>query len=183
MLFCLWQIHSAVNEKQENDLLQQEKIEQTVSKTAEANPLPPKLKKPIVPELPCPEDNNYEKGLLVIREVEVTAYDLSVQSCGKPIGSKGYGITASGYNLSNKSRIEARTIAVDPRIIPMGKEVRVSFADPKMKKYDGIYVARDTGGAVKGYKIDLFMGDFRSHQPAAETINFGVQKAKATVFL
>ena len=118
----------------------------------------------------------------VIHDVTVTAYDLSVQSCGKPIGSRGYGMTASGYDISNKSRKEAKTIAVDPRVIPLGKKVEITFKEPHLKKYNGIYIARDTGGAIKGNKIDLFMGDFRSNKPAAEAVNFGVQKATVKVF-
>ena len=44
----------------------------------------------------------------------VTAYDLSVQSCGKPIGHPAYGITASGYSLVGHTWYSVRVIAVDP---------------------------------------------------------------------
>lgn len=118
-----------------------------------------------------------------INNVKVTAYDLSVQSCGKPIDSHGYGVTASGYDLSNQSREEAKTIAVDPYFIPLGTKVEVIFEDEHLQKYNGIYIARDTGSAIQGSNIDIFMGDFRSEYPAEETVDFGVQKANLKVFL
>lgn len=118
-----------------------------------------------------------------IHNVSVTAYDLSIQSCGKQIGSHGYGVTASGYDLSNQSREEAKTIAVDPNYIPLGRKVEVIFEDEHLQKYNGIYIARDTGGAIQGHHIDIFMGDFQSEYPAEETVRFGVQKARLKVFL
>lgn len=51
-----------------------------------------------------------------------------------------------------------RTIAVDPRVIPLGSKVRMNGRE---------YVAEDTGGAIKGKRIDLFVG---SH---SETMKFG----------
>ena len=96
-----------------------------------------------------------------------TAYDLSVASCGKSKSSPGYGVTASGFDLSNLSRTEAMTIAVDPDIIPLGSIVRIECED---SKYDGVYTARDIGSAIKGNKLDIFIPD------GDEAIEFGVQK-------
>ena len=45
---------------------------------------------------------------------------------------------------------EGRTIAVDPRVIPYGTEVRIG---------DHIFVAEDRGGSIKGKRIDVFMED------------------------
>ena len=39
-----------------------------------------------------------------------------------------------------------RTIAVDPRIIPLGSKVEINGR---------IYIAEDTGGAIKGNRIDM----------------------------
>lgn len=111
----------------------------------------------------------------------VTAYDLSVQSCGKEIGHPNYGLTASGFNLTGLSREEAMSIAVDRNIIPMGSKVQITFTNPNYTQYNGIYTARDTGGAIKNYKIDLFMGDFQNNQPSQEALNFGVTKAEVTI--
>ena len=89
----------------------------------------------------------------------VTAYDLSVESCGKAPGHPGYGITASGFNLAGHTLESARAIAVDPNVIPIGSKVRISFTDDNMKRYDGVYTAVDTGGAIKGNRIDLYVGE------------------------
>ena len=65
--------------------------------------------------------------------------------------NKSDGITASGTKAAS-----GRTIAVDPEVIPYGTTVII----------DGhAYVAEDCGGAIKGRRIDIFMG---SHQEALE---------------
>lgn len=113
--------------------------------------------------------------------VKVTAYDLSVQSTGKAVGHPHYGLTATGYNLAGHTRETARTIAVDPAVIPLNSKVKLTFKDERLKKYNGIYYAKDTGGAIIGNHIDLFMGDTQSNYPSSEAINFGVQSAKLDV--
>lgn len=114
-------------------------------------------------------------------DVRVTAYDLSVESCGRPVGSSGYGITASGVSLAGQSLWSARAIAVDPSVIPLGSKVQLSFENPAMQQYNGVYTAVDTGGAIVGNKIDLFMGDYGNNAEADEVMSFGVQNAKAVV--
>ena len=70
----------------------------------------------------------------------------------------GDGITASGTQAT-----AGRTIAVDPEVIPYGTTVII----------DGhAYVAEDCGGAIKGRRIDIFMG---SHQ---EALKAGVKVAE-----
>lgn len=51
-----------------------------------------------------------------------------------------------------------RTIAVDPKLIRLGNKVRMNGKE---------YIAEDTGGAIKGKRIDLFVG---SH---SEAMKFG----------
>lgn len=111
----------------------------------------------------------------------VTSYDLSVDSCGKPMGHKGYGITASGYSLVGHTWDSARAIAVDPRVIPMGSKVRVTFTNDSYKKYDGVYTAVDTGGAIKGNIIDFFMGDFSQNKAHDSVWAFGRTKANVEI--
>ena len=61
------------------------------------------------------------------------------------------------------------TVAVDPRVIPLGSRLTI-------EGFPGvIFRAEDTGGAVVGNKIDIFM-DTR-----AECIQFGVQTRVVTV--
>jgi 3D (Asp-Asp-Asp) domain-containing protein/peptidoglycan hydrolase CwlO-like protein len=57
------------------------------------------------------------------------------------------GITATGYNI--KENPNMKLIAVDPSIIPLGSKVWVEGY--------GEAIAGDTGGAIKGHKIDVLM--------------------------
>jgi len=71
-----------------------------------------------------------------------TAYDASYESCGKHPGDPYYGITRSGL------RVRPGIVAVDPRVIPLGTWLYVEGY--------GEALAADTGGAIKGNKIDLY---------------------------
>jgi 3D (Asp-Asp-Asp) domain-containing protein len=111
----------------------------------------------------------------------ITAYDLSISSCGKSRGNKGYGITKDGTNLQNHSWSSARTISSDPKLIPLGTKVELKFIDTNYKKYDGVYICRDAGSAIIQNKIDLFLGDFHNQKRSKEAINFGITQAIVTI--
>lgn len=100
-------------------------------------------------------------------------YDLSVASCGKKKNHPLYGVTANGFNLKGLNWEEARTIAVDRNIIPLGSTVKIKFIDDKFSFLDGEYTARDVGGAIKGYKIDLYFGE----DAYKECMNLGITEA------
>lgn len=69
---------------------------------------------------------------------------MSVQATGYSTQQPGLSThTATGIDL----RVNSRVIAVDPRIIPLGSLVEVQGM--------GVYVAGDTGGAIKGRIIDI----------------------------
>jgi len=100
-------------------------------------------------------DGSVPAGVKEHRKIKMkaTAYDLSVESCGKKRSHPQYGISFSG------TRVKAgRTIAVDPDVIPIGSRVYISFPG-KYKRLDGFYVAEDTGRLVKGNKVDIFLGE------------------------
>lgn len=86
--------------------------------------------------------------------MKATAYDLSVESCGKVPGDIGYGITYSG------TKARPGVIAVDRRVIPLGAKVYVESTDGT-RDY-GFAIAEDTGSAIKGNRIDIFIGDRKS---------------------
>ncbi|MDP4224885.1 MAG: 3D domain-containing protein [Bacteroidota bacterium] len=84
-----------------------------------------------------------------------TFYDNQHESTGKYPNNSGYGITASGRHTQ-----EGITIAVDPRVIPLGTWVEIAYNDPftgeiKIEKRR----ADDTGGAIKGNKIDIYLAN------------------------
>lgn len=79
----------------------------------------------------------------VINNVTLTAYSAGASSTGKSSGNPSYGLTSSGARVS-----EGRTIAVDPKVIPMGWWVYIDGI--------GFRRAEDTGSAVKGNVIDVY---------------------------
>ncbi|MFF2484423.1 ubiquitin-like domain-containing protein [Paenibacillus sp. NPDC058071] len=83
------------------------------------------------------------KAKKVIKNVTLTAYTADVESTGKDEDHPDYGITASGTKVR-----EGRTIAVDPKIIPIGWWVYIEGI--------GFRRAEDTGSAIKGNKIDVY---------------------------
>jgi 3D (Asp-Asp-Asp) domain-containing protein len=90
------------------------------------------------------ENFSYSKVLTC----NATAYDLSFQSCGKNPGHPAYGITATG------TRARYGTVAVDPKVIPLGTRMYIETEDGSFVY--GYCIAEDTGGAIKGNKVDLF---------------------------
>jgi 3D (Asp-Asp-Asp) domain-containing protein len=69
------------------------------------------------------------------------------------------------------TRIREGIIAVDPHVIPLGSQVYIQFPDGH-----GTYaVAEDTGGAIKGHRIDIAKNNVR------EAENFGIQQVKVFV--
>ncbi len=104
-----------------------------------------------------------------------TAYDLSFASCGKKPSHPQYGITASGLDLKRKS-LEDRYIAVDKNKIKLGSKVHIEFYGD-YSHLTGYYTAVDTGGAIKGNRVDIFFG---SGDVSQAVKNFGRRQVKVT---
>ena len=108
-------------------------------------------------------------GLRFSNEMDMvaTAYDLSYESTGKNPGDPYYGITASG------AKAQPGTVAVDPSVIPLGTKLYVASTDGSPDY--GFATALDTGSAIKGYRIDLFMEDNQ------DALNFGIRQVKVYI--
>lgn len=104
----------------------------------------------IEPDISIESNSN----LVSLGEFKLTAYCPCSKCCGKWAG----GATASGV-----MPVANHTIAVDTRVIPFGTKVVINGVT---------YTAEDTGGAIKGNRIDIY---FDNHQTA---LNFGVQYAE-----
>lgn len=113
------------------------------------------------PETEAPETEP-EVQEIPLGSFKLTAYCGCTKCCGKNAkkGPDGewLAITRSGVRAQKN-----HTIAVDPKVIPLGSKVRIG---------DIIYTAEDTGGKwVQGNHIDIFFGD---HEKARQ---FGCQRA------
>ncbi|HEX8453710.1 MAG TPA: 3D domain-containing protein [Longimicrobium sp.] len=71
-------------------------------------------------------------------------------------------MSSTAYCLRGLMRTGVRTrdgmAAADPRVLPLGSLVRVSHPDGRPI---GVFVVMDTGGAVRGNKIDIYMDSCR----------------------
>ena len=95
-----------------------------------------------------------------------TAYTLDpAETGGKEPGHPAYGITKSGLPA------EPGVIAVDPDVIPLFTRVYIETADGTWLDY-GMAVAGDTGSAINGLEVDLFMWD------KSEALRWGRREVK-----
>jgi 3D (Asp-Asp-Asp) domain-containing protein len=85
-----------------------------------------------------------------------------------------FGATAYCKGLTTASGVAVRAgiAAADPTLLPVGSVIDVSTPDPK---YSGIYTVLDTGPAIKGYLIDIYM--WSCH----EALEFGRMPIQLTV--
>lgn len=87
---------------------------------------------------------------------------------------------STAYCLRGTMRTGVRTrdgmMAADPAVLPLGSVVRVSHPDGRLI---GIFVVMDTGGSVRGNKIDLWFPDcgeaedWGTRSVVAEVIDIG----------
>lgn len=98
------------------------------------------------------------------RLVTATAYTSGPESTGKRPGHPQYGLTFTGTHAT-----EGRTIAVDPGLIPLGSLVYIH-------ELGETRIAEDTGGAIKGPRIDLYMDQ------VGDAINWGIRRVRIQVY-
>jgi 3D (Asp-Asp-Asp) domain-containing protein len=93
----------------------------------------------------------------------------SMRSKGRKFLAFAY--TSRRLTSEGKKPIAGTTIAADPRVLPIGTRVRITEAGG----YSGIYTVSDTGGAIKGRKIDVFVRNY------AEARQFGRKQVYVAV--
>ncbi|MEK7818118.1 MAG: 3D domain-containing protein [Actinomycetota bacterium] len=88
-----------------------------------------------------------------------------------PAGGSSFSMTATAYCLGGRTAsgmpVGRGVIAVDPGVIPLGSRVHVSGY--------GDAIAADTGGAIRGNKIDVWL-------PCGEAYAWGVRSVTVTVY-
>jgi rare lipoprotein A len=82
--------------------------------------------------------------------------------------------TATAYSLRGRTAsgrpVSRGLIAADPAVLPLGTRVRLDAGS-----FSGDYVVADTGGAVRGRRIDIWTPSTR------EAMKFGRRLIKLTV--
>ena len=130
---------SKVNEKEKELVAASEAAKAKAAKEAEENSKQSK-------EVAANNSNSSEGQTLSRGESNSGSYSKVMMM--EATAYAGHGITASG-NPTNRNPNGYSTIAVDPRVIPMYSKVYVEGY--------GYAIALDTGGAIQGNRIDLFM--------------------------
>lgn len=100
---------------------------------------------------------------------------------GVPSSSAGGGaaqqiFTATAYCTGTVTatgrRPNERTVAADPAVLPMGTRIRLSGLEAR---YNREYVVGDTGGQIRGRRLDLYMRD------CDEAVAFGRRTVRVSV--
>ena len=91
-----------------------------------------------------------------------------------PTESEGVHYVATAYSLRGRTAsgryVSKGIIAADPRVLPLGSRVRLEAGS-----WSGEYLVADTGGRIRGRKIDIWTPSSR------EAMRFGRRKVKLTV--
>jgi 3D (Asp-Asp-Asp) domain-containing protein len=116
-----------------------------------------------------------EKVLEVAGQIPETAPEIAPAKTAEAAqGSPFQMFSATAYSLRGRTAsgqsVTRGLIAADPRVLPIGTRVRVE-AGP----WTGEYLVADTGGAIKGRKIDIWTPSSR------EAMQFGRRAVKLTV--
>jgi 3D (Asp-Asp-Asp) domain-containing protein len=119
----------------------------------------------------------------VTSEISEIAPKTGIRTSANPIApkpavenpnSEGVHYVATAYSLRGKTAsgkyVSQGIIAADPRILPLGSRVRLEAG-----AWSGEYLVADTGGAIRGRKIDIWTPSSR------EAMRFGRRKVKLTV--
>ncbi|PHE70486.1 3D domain-containing protein [Bacillus wiedmannii] len=157
---------SSLNE-QVNDLSNQleqtkQKLEAAEKKAKELESKPVASSPPKVLSAPIPTQNSNWKDFIA------TAY--TTHANGDKFSAAKWGnLTATGTTVK-----QGRTIAVDKNVIPLGSKVEIQFP-PEYSHLNGVYIAEDTGNAITGNKIDVYLDSI-------EVINqFGIRNIKLRI--
>jgi 3D (Asp-Asp-Asp) domain-containing protein len=85
------------------------------------------------------------------------------------------GFEATAYSIDGKTAsgkmARPGIVAADPDVLPMGSRIRVHDAGP----YSGEYEVADTGRAIKGHEIDIYV------EKQSEAVRFGRRRVRVEV--
>ena len=82
--------------------------------------------------------------------------------------SNGVGGVPKNATTATGTKTRYGVVAVDPKLVPLGSTLTI-------EGYDGIFVAEDTGGAIKGPALDIWLPD------PAQAKRYGTQYRRVTI--
>ena len=137
--------------------------------TDDPNYIPPSKQPADVTEPAATEPEKQEPELISLGRFKLTAYCGCRKCCGKyadnrPVDENGEVIVTGSIGVRLYAGV---SIAVDPRVIPYHTQVVIN---------GHTYTAHDTGGNIKGNRIDVYFDD---HD---EAWDFGTQYAEVFVY-
>jgi len=110
-------------------------------------------------------DSKYAARLATLHETSALPFPGARLAFSATAYCKGI-VTASGVP------VQSGVAAADPELLPVGSVIEV---DSLPQKYNGIYTVMDTGPAVQGRQLDIYMWSCNEAQ------QFGRQAARITV--
>lgn len=121
------------------------------------------------------------------RKENQTTTRKSSKTTVKVSGNKQIQMKATAYNIEGNeqwgdltamgTKVRHGVVAVDPKVIPLGTKLYVSGYDsPLLPKGGFVAIAEDTGGAIKGNRIDIYID-----APTHRVSDFGIQNVKVTI--
>jgi 3D (Asp-Asp-Asp) domain-containing protein len=118
------------------------------------------------------EDSNGSTAVMVATDATSAIANNVVSNLQPAAPPTNY--TATAYSLIGKTasgrRVSKGVIAADPSVLPLGTRVRLDAG-----AYSGEYLVADTGGSVRGKRIDIWTPSGR------EAVRFGRRSVKLTV--
>ena len=111
--------------------------------------------------------NSDGSGVLTFQSGDTLTYSKVITASATAYTAKAGAHTASGRVVS------VGCVAVDPKVIPLGSKLYITTTNGKIVY--GMAVAADTGGAIKGNKVDLFYNTYN------ECVQFG--RRNCTVYV
>jgi len=141
-----------------------------VNPSAAETPAPPQQQKQVLAQ-PTVAADVKETSAADVKPVEPTV-TVETPKSAAPVMTTNY--TATAYSLYGKTasgrRVSKGLIAADPSLLPLGTRVRLEAGN-----YSGEYLVADTGGSVRGKRIDIWTPSGR------EAMRFGRRMVRLTV--
>ena len=115
-----------------------------------------------------------EAAATLIEPVKADSKNTAPEVLVRTVALPGEIYSATAYSLRGRTAsgkpVARGVIAADPRVLPIGTRVRVEAGT-----WSGEYVVADTGGAVRGRRIDIWT------PTSGEAMRFGRRAVKLTI--